>query len=255
MLSISKVLHRRTEETLDQVRAITGKMSGVAREVVKKAKALVKRLVPESDHEHKIISNLHQTIKDVERVISQSDDVNRGIKHIKDRLVSYADPDARPIVKGKLGKKTEFGYKLQVQETENGFVSGYQLYQGNPCDKDLVEDSLKKHVELFNKSPTEYAADRGYYDKGNESLATEYGVKNVCIPKIGRKSKERTQHEGTRTFKRLKRWRGGIEGRISCLKRSFGLRRSMLRGYSRTKTWTGFGIFAYNLRKAALIMG
>ena len=255
MLSISKILHRRTEETLEQVREITGKMSGVAREVVKKAKTYVKRLVPETDHEHKIIGNLHQTIKDVERVISQSDAVNRGIKHIKDRLVSYADPDARPIVKGKLGKKTEFGYKLQVQETENGFVSGYQLYQGNPCDKELVEDSLKQHLELFHKPPREYAADRGYYDKNNESLAIEYGVKNVCIPKIGKKSKERTKFEGTRTFKRLKRWRGGIEGRISCLKRKFGLRRSMLRGYSKTKTWAGFGVFAHNLRKAALIMG
>ncbi len=255
MLSITKILHRRTEETLEQVREITAKMSDTARAVIKKAKKFAIKLVPETDQEHRIVGNLYQTIQDVERVVSQSEAVNRGIKHIKDRMVSYVDPEARPIVKGKLGKKTEFGYKLQVQETENGFVSGYQLYQGNPCDKELVEDSLKKHIELFHKPPREYAADRGYYDKSNELLAQEYGVKNVCIPKIGRKSKDRTQFENTHTFKRLKNWRGGIEGRISCLKRVFGLRRSMLRGYSKTKTWTGFGIFAHNLRKAASIMG
>lgn len=254
MLSISKLLHRRTDETIQQVRVITGKMADIAREAVKKATTLGKKLVAETDQEHRTIGNLIQSIKDVERVISQSDAVNLGIKHIKDRLVSYVDPDARPIVKGKLGKKTEFGYKLQVQETENGFVSGYQLYKGNPCDKELVEDSLIKHIELFGKPPREYAADRGYYDKNNELLAHRYGVKNVSIPKIGKKSKERTKFEDTRTFKRLKRWRGGIEGRISCLKRKFGLRRSMLRGYSKTNLWTGFGVFAHNLRKAALIM-
>jgi len=255
LLSISKLLHRRTEETLHQVREITGNMADIAREVIKKAKTLGKRLIPETAQEKKVIGDLYQTVKDVERVVSQSDAVNQGIKHIKDRMVSYVDPDARPIVKGKLGKKTEFGYKLQVQETENGFVSGYQLYKGNPCDKELVDDSLKKHIELFGKPPKEYAADRGYYDKDNEFLAYNCGVKNVCIPKIGKKSKDRTKFEERRTFKRLKKWRGGIEGRISCLKRKFGLRRSMLRGYSKTNIWAGFGIFAHNLRKAAVMMG
>lgn len=36
------------------------------------------------------------------------------------RLVSIADPDARPIRKGKLGNPTEFGYVAQICEvTEN----------------------------------------------------------------------------------------------------------------------------------------
>ena len=39
---------------------------------------------------------------------------------ITDRLVSLADPDARPIRKGKLGKPTEFGYVAQICEvTQN----------------------------------------------------------------------------------------------------------------------------------------
>jgi IS5 family transposase len=96
--------------------------------------------------------------------------------------------------------------------------------------------------------------DRGYYDSDNEKLAYDAGVKNVCIPKVGKKSKVRAQFEDTPTFKRLKRWRAGIEGRISCLKRRFGLNRSMLRGYRKTKTWTGLGIFAHNLRQAARLM-
>ena len=39
---------------------------------------------------------------------------------INDRIVSLADPDARPIRKGKLGKPNEFGYVSQLAEvTEN----------------------------------------------------------------------------------------------------------------------------------------
>ncbi|WP_027629946.1 transposase, partial [Ruminiclostridium cellobioparum] len=73
-------------------------------------------------------------------------------------------------------------------------------------------------------------------------------------PKIGRKSKEREAFEKTSAFRRLKQWRSGIEGRISCLKRRFGLNRSMLSGYRKTQMWTGLGIFAHNLRQAAKLM-
>ncbi|MHB1393740.1 MAG: hypothetical protein ACYCYE_11830 [Clostridia bacterium] len=55
-------------------------------------------------------------------------------------------------------------------------------------------------------------------------------------------------------IKELKSWRAGIEARISCLKRSFGFSRSMLRGISGAKTWCGYGIFAHNLRQAARLM-
>jgi IS5 family transposase len=54
-----------------------------------------------------------------EKVAEQIDRRARGLK-ITDRLVSLADPDARPIRKGKLGKPTEFGYAAHICEvTEN----------------------------------------------------------------------------------------------------------------------------------------
>ena len=68
------------------------------------------------------------------------------------------------------------------------------------------------------------------------------------------KSKERTEFENTPAFRRIKRWRSGIEGRLSCLKRRFGLNCSMLSGYRKTQTWTGLGILAHNLRQAAKML-
>jgi hypothetical protein len=54
-----------------------------------------------------------------QQVAEQIDRRARGLK-ITERLVSIADPGARPIRKGKLGKPTEFGYVAQICEvTEN----------------------------------------------------------------------------------------------------------------------------------------
>jgi len=254
LLSINKVLRRRTEDARTEVRKITGQMAEEARKVLAQTDRLAKKLIPETENDLKIRGNLLDTAKKVKKIIEQSEAVNRGNTKLADRLISLKDPDARPIVKGKLGKRVEFGYKLQIQETESGIVTGYQLYKGNPCDKVLVEDALQKHINLFGKAPAEMSLDRGYYDSANEIIAYKAGVKHVCIPKIGRKSKVRAEFENTPTFRRLKRWRSGIEGRISCLKRRFGLNCSMLDGYRKTQTWTGLGIFAHNLRQAAKIM-
>jgi IS5 family transposase len=254
LLSINKVLRRRTEDVRMEVRKITGKMAEEARKVLAQTDRLAKKLIPETENDRKIRGSLLDTAKKVLKIIEQSEAVNTGNTKLTNRLISLKDPDARPIVKGKLGKRVEFGYKLQIQETESEIVTGYKLYKGNPCDKVLVNDALQKHICLFGQAPSEIALDRGYYDYGNEILAYEAGVKHVCIPKIGRKSKERAEFENTPTFRRLKGWRSGIEGRVSCLKRRFGLNCSMLSGYRKTQTWTGLGVFAHNLRQAAKMM-
>jgi IS5 family transposase len=48
--------------------------------------------------------------------------------------VSLHDPDARPIVKGRLGKPVEFGYKAQVVDKPDGVVLDHQVWVGNPAD-------------------------------------------------------------------------------------------------------------------------
>jgi len=57
----------------------------------------------------------------------------------------------------------------------------------------------------------------------------------------------RQQPDSRRSRKRLAGYRVGAEGRISHLKRSYGLRRSRLRGHDGARTWVGWGLLAYNL--------
>ena len=62
------------------------------------------------------------------------------------------------------------------------------------------------------------------------------------------------RHEpGTRrTRKRRARYRTGAEGRISHLKRRYGLRRARLKGHDGMRIWTGWTILAYDLDTLAI---
>ena len=51
------------------------------------------------------------------------------------------------------------------------------------------------------------------------------------------------------------RWRTGSEGRISCIKRDFGCRRTRMDTLAGARTWIGHGIFAHNLTKITALMG
>jgi transposase, IS5 family len=55
-----------------------------------------------------------------------------------------------------------------------------------------------------------------------------------------------------RTRRRLARYRTGCEGRISHLKRRYGLRCGRLRGDQGQRIWTGWAILAYNLDTLAV---
>ncbi len=61
----------------------------------------------------------------------------------------------------------------------------------------------------------------------------------------------RQAYERQPWFQRLMRFRAGAEGRISVLKRVFGLDRSLMRGNSGTEIRIGQGIFAQNLWQVA----
>ena len=85
------------------------------------------------------------------------------------------------------------------------------------------------------------------HSKENEQIAKQMGVKKVCLPKAGKKSTERQEHERQRWFKRARRFRAGIEGRISVMKRREYLGRCRDRGEEGFGRWVGWGVLPANL--------
>ena len=79
------------------------------------------------------------------------------------------------------------------------------------------------------------------------------GVRRVGLQRNGTPGKARLAVERTRSFRRLRNWRVGIEARISHLKRAFGLRRTRLRRLDGARSWVGLGIFTYNLQRMTVV--
>ncbi len=108
---------------------------------------------------------------------------------------------------------------------------------------------LRGHQKHFGRAPDLLAADRGLSSIQNEELARQAGVKRVALPRSGRVSEERRKMERSAGWRRAYRFRAGIEGRISVLRRKYGLRRCLYRGESGMGRWIGWGILAHNLTK------
>ena len=164
---------------------------------------------------------------------------------ISDRIVSLTDPDARPIRKGKLGKPNEFGYVTQLAEvTENtqpgarGLILPASTAPGNPTENTLLPDTVAE-LKRLGISPREVAVDGGFSTGPTNEALADLAPERVFIS-------GRQQPGSRRTHRRLQRYRTGAEGRISHLKRRYGLGRSRLKGDQGQQIWTGWAILAYN---------
>ena len=93
--------------------------------------------------------------------------------------------------------------------------------------------------------PREIVADGGFLPGPTKDAFPELTDKQIQLS-------GRHEPGSRRTSKRRARYRTGIEGRISHLKRGYGLRRSRLKGDDGMRTWTGWAILAYDLDTLAI---
>ena len=122
--AISRTLRRRSGEAKAEVVALTGEAGVLLERSIREARrlaALARRTASGRGANAKL-----EVATRLEELAGRCEKVTRQIKQrvageaIKDRIVSLADPDARPIRKGKLGQPTQFGYVTQLAEvTEN----------------------------------------------------------------------------------------------------------------------------------------
>ena len=192
-------------------------------------------------------SELKRWLDLMKRILEQTRAVLGGNVHIPNRLISLFDPGARPIQKGKLFPRTEFGRKLLIQEAEKGLVTDYKIHEGNPPDQPMLNPALDKHKEIFGHDPTDVAGDRGFHAPGQDEELHQRGIARVSIPVKGNKDGRRQRTEKSAWFRGLQRWRAAGEGKISLLKRKYGARRTKVRGHIPTEIVLGWGIIAHNL--------
>jgi transposase, IS5 family len=174
---------------------------------------------------------------------------------VHDKVFSIFEPHTDLIVRGKVQSPVEFGHKVFLAESRHGLITDYRVLDGNPVDERHVPPSLIQHQATFGRAPALYAADRGFYTPANVEALTAAGVGTECVPQRGgRKTAARTAHEKSRAFKQGQRFRAGIEGRISVLRRGRGMRRCGLEGRERFEVFVGAAVLANNLLRIAELL-
>jgi transposase, IS5 family len=201
----------------------------------------------------RLIRQFEQFLPRVARVIDQT--VRRVLQGevvpAQAKLVSLFEPHTQIIVRRKTGKAVEFGRKLWLEEVEGGIISGYRVLAEAGQDFPYLPDSLVAHQRRFGKPPRMLAADRGVYSAANEAVAQQARIPRIVIPYAGKAPPARVTLERTAWFRRGLRFRAGIEGRISVLRRRFGLDRCRDHGDAGLGRWVGWGIVTANLATIA----
>ena len=229
-------------------RKILKKVAELAKSTVAESrKAFQAPHTPASDFSSKLKQKFGDQINLAQSILSQTEQKLAGIKSIPERIVSFYDSEARPIRKGKLNKAVEFGRTLQLVQDSSGVILHYEVRRGHPNDSTELLSVLRNTKTALDIKPKELAADRGYYSADNIVKLGRVGIEKIAIPKVGRLSGSERMHQRKAWFRKLQRFRCGIEASISMLKRKFGLGRVLARGSTGTAVWTGMAIFAYNL--------
>ena len=253
--SINANLARRSDDRLVEVRRINTELVAIARRVANDADKVARNTRRKLAHAvpgraGALVRELAHTALATRKIAEQCAERIAGHTPAgSERIVSLHDPDARPIVKGRLGKPVEFGYKAQLVDNEDGVILDHNVEIGNPKDAPMLEPAVARIAARVGRAPRAITADRGYGEAGVEEALRVLGVRYVVLPKKGKPNAARRAVENRRAFKKMVRWRTGCEGRISCAKRDFGLARTRLDGIEGARTWCGHGVFAHNLVK------
>lgn len=164
-----------------------------------------------------------------------------------EKLFSLFETHTELLIRGKAGKPVEFGHMVLLHEVEHQFISAYEAFEKRPSDKSLVDDILKKHVELFGQLPDDFAADKGFYESMPKLYELEKKIPNVSIAKKGSRTSKEIEREHDPIFKALQRFRAGIEGTISVMKRAFKMSRCLYHSFRTYCSSVGSHVFAHNL--------
>ncbi len=163
------------------------------------------------------------------------------------KLFSIFEPHTELLIRGKAGKAVEFGHMIQIQQVGEKFITDYGVYEHKPVEYQLLEPALQSHKELFGEYPRVLTADKGYYQDMTSIGELSKKVDMVSIAKKGKCTDEERAREVDPVFRHAQRFRAGVEGTISFLKRVLGMSRCYNKGWEQFVCTVGVTVFAHNL--------
>lgn len=185
-------------------------------------------------------------IRLTDKVISQTERrVLQGEKvPSEEKVFSIFETHTDIIIKG--ARDIQYGHKLNLTTGKSGLVLDVFIEQGNPADTARLCPMIDRQQEIYGRVPRQVAVDGGYASTGNLEKVKAMGVKDAAFhKKRGLKIEDMVKSDWV--YKKLRNFRAGVEGNISCLKRRYGLSRCTWRGLEKFKAYIWSSTVAYNL--------
>ena len=165
-----------------------------------------------------------------------------------EKVYSLFEEHTELIKRGKAGKPIEFGHKVLLAETGEKFIIHYETMPKQKADTELIKESLNMHtIRYLEAALPVLAGDKGFYESREQIRNLSKKIETVSICKKGRRTAEEDKRESTEEFKAGQRFRAGIEGTISVLKRAFKLSKCFFKGFKNFASSVGCAVFCHNL--------
>lgn len=136
-------------------------------------------------------------------------------KVAKNKIISLFQDELRSIVRGKAGKKVEFGSKWGINRIRGGYVWLFLLDGFSKGDADYMVQAVKEHIALFGAPPKDFGFDRGGWSEPHLGELEELGVERIAVAPKG----QAQWRVSSRCKKRMVNERAQVEGSIGVLKR------------------------------------
>ncbi len=174
-------------------------------------------------------------------------------RRIDDRIVNLSKPHVRPIVRGKAGRRTEFGAKISISD-DNGFVDVDRISWDNYNEANDLITRAKQYKEERGYYPARICADSIYMTLGNKKFCPENNIRLSGRPRKKQVEAEVQTAEQQELFKSDLRKRSVIEGRIGTSKRKYGLDRIMTKLIETSRTVITMAFFVMNAEKVLRLL-
>jgi len=179
-------------------------------------------------------------IQTLQTVYEQQEAMHRTqTRSIENRIVNIHQPHVRPIKRGKAGKKTEFGSKLQVSLV-NGFTFLDKLSWDNFNEGSELQASVEQFKKRHGHYPKEVLADQIYCTRLNRAWLKERTIKLSAKP-LGRPTKEALSNQVSPGE------RNPIEGKFGQAKVGYGLDNIKAKLKETSESWIATIILVLNL--------
>jgi len=168
-----------------------------------------------------------------------------------EKILSLSDDCVAYIKKG--GREAVIGYKPQIARDGNGFVTAFEIQQGNPSDAKRFLPVAEQHLTRMGFPTKSLTVDDCYSCAETVRLLKKLGFENVSVN--GAKGKAITSEEDwdSEAYREARNARSAVESLIFTVRYKFHLYRFSRCGIEEVRAELTEKVIAYNLWRAATL--